>query len=83
MLKPFHSLVFELERGKLEKVLRPGVAALEMLADIHEPIISVCCLDTVTEGLWLVSEELVECSKLILIVAMALIFLGCTLASVA
>ena len=44
-----------------------------MLADIHEPIISVYCLDTVTECLWLVSGELVECSKLILIVAMALV----------
>ena len=60
LLIPFCSLVFELERGKLDKVLRPDVAALEMLADIHEPIISVCCLDTVTEGLWLVCEELVE-----------------------
>ena len=46
-----------------------------MLVDIHEPIISVYSLDTVTEGLWLVSEELVECSKLILIVAMALVSL--------
>ena len=44
-----------------------------MFADIHEPIISVCGLDTVTEDLWLVCEELVECSKLILIVAMAMI----------
>ena len=44
-----------------------------MLADIHEPIISVCCLDTVNEGLWLVCEELVECSELILIIAMAMI----------
>ena len=60
LLKPFCSLVFELEGGKLDKVLRPNVAALEMLVDIHEPIISVCCLDTVTEGLWLVCEELVE-----------------------
>ena len=41
MLKPFYSLVFELEGGKLDKVLRPDVTALEMLADIHEPIISV------------------------------------------
>ena len=73
LLKPFCSLVFDLEGGKLDKVLRPDVAALEMLADIHEPIISVCCLNTVTEGLWLVCEELVECSKLILIVAMAMI----------
>ena len=54
LLKPFYNLVFELEGGKLDKVLRPDVAALEMLADIHEPIISVCGLDTVTEGLRLV-----------------------------
>ena len=75
LLIPLCSLVFELERGKLDKVLSPDVAALEMLADIHEPIISVCGLDTVTEGLWLVCEELVEGSKLILIVAIALISL--------
>ena len=75
LLIPLCSLVFELERSKLEKVLRPDVAALEMFADIHEPIISVCGLDTVTEGLWLVCEELVECSKLILVVAIALISL--------
>ena len=75
LLKPFCSLVFELEGGKLDKVLRPDVAALEMLADIHKPIINVCCLDTIAEGLWFVSEELVECSKLILIVVMALVVL--------
>ena len=73
LLIPLSSLVFELERGKLDKVLRPDVAALKMLANIHEPIISVCCLDTIAEGLWLVCEELVQCSKLILIVAMAMI----------
>ena len=75
LLIPLCSLVFELEGGKLDKVLRPDVAALGVLADIHEPIISVYCLDTVAEGLLLVSEELVECSKLILIVAMALVAL--------
>ena len=73
LLIPLSSLVFGLERSKLDKVLRLDVAALEMVADIHDPIISVCCLDTVAQGLWLVCEELVECSKLILIVAMALI----------
>ena len=73
LLKPFCSLVFELEGGKLDKVLRPDVTALEMLAYVHEPIISVRCLNTIAEGLWLVSKELVECSKLILIVAMAMI----------
>ena len=73
LLIPLCSLVFELERSKLDKVLRHDVAALKMFADIHEPIISVCGLDTVTEGPWLVCEELVEGSKLILIVSMALI----------
>ena len=73
LLKPFCSLVFELEGSELDKVLRPDGAALEMLAYVHEPIISVCCLNTIAEGLWLVSKELVECSKLILIVAMAMI----------
>ena len=75
LLIPLSSLVFELERGKLDKVLRPDVATLKMFADIHEPIISVCGLDTVTEGLRLVCEELVEGSKLSLIVAIALISL--------
>ena len=73
LLKPFCSLMFELEGSELDKVLRPDVTALEMLAYVHEPIISVCFLNTISEGLWLVSEELVECSKLILIVAMALV----------
>ena len=53
----------------------PDVAALKMFADIHEPIVGVCGLDTVTERLQLVCEELVEGSKLSLIVAMALISL--------
>ena len=57
---PLCSLVFELERSKLDKVLRPDVATLKMFADIHEPIVSVCGLDTVTERLRLVCEELVE-----------------------
>ena len=35
LLKPFCSLVFELEGGELDKVLRPDVTALEMLAQIH------------------------------------------------
>ena len=46
-----------------------------MFADIHEPVIGVCGLDTVTEGLRLVCEELIEGSKLSLIVALALISL--------
>ena len=75
LLIPLCSLVFELEGGELDKVLRPDVTALEMLAYVHEPIISVYGLDTVTEGLRLVYEELVEGGKLSLIVAMALISL--------
>ena len=70
LLEPFCSLVFELEGSELDKVLRPDVTALEMLAYVHEPIISVSCLNTIAEGLWLVSKELVECSKVILIVAL-------------
>src|SRR3954470_22194060 len=60
LLEPFSSLIFELKRGKLDKVLMSDIAALEMLADVHEPIICVCGLDTVAEGLWLISKELVE-----------------------
>ena len=73
LMKPFCSLVFELEGSELDKVLRPDVTALEMLAQVHEPIISVSCLNAIAEGLWLVSKELVECSKVILIVASALV----------
>src|SRR4051812_40504699 len=60
LLEPLSSLIFELKRGKLDKVLRSDIAALEMLADVHEPIISVSGLDTVAEGLWLISKELVQ-----------------------
>src|SRR3954469_9402170 len=60
LLEPLSSLILELKRGKLDKVLRSDIAALEMLADIHEPIIGVCGLDTVAEYLWLISNELVE-----------------------
>ena len=45
LLIPLNSLVFELERRKLDKVLRPDVATFKMFADIHEPIVSVCGLD--------------------------------------
>ena len=81
LLKPFCSLVFELEGTELDKVLRPDVTALEMLAHVHAPIISVCCLNTIAEGLWLVSKELVECSKVILICCPG--SLGCALEEVA
>ena len=70
LLEPFCSLIFELEGSELDKVLRPDVAALEMLAQIHEPIVSIGCLNTIAESLWPVSKELVECSKVILIVAL-------------
>ena len=70
LLEPLRGLVFELEGSELDKVLRPDVTALEMLAQLHEPIVSISCLNTIAEGLWLVSKELVECSKVILIVAL-------------
>ena len=70
LLEPFCSLIFELEGSELDKVLRPDVTALEMLAQIHEPIVSISCLNTIVESLWPVSKELVECSKVILIVAL-------------
>ena len=72
---PLSSLVLELKRSKLDKVLRPDIATFKMFADIHEPVVGVCGLDTVAEGLGLVCEELVEGSKLRLIVALALISL--------
>ena len=75
LLIPLCSLVFELERSKLDKVLRPDIATLKMFADIHEPVVGVCGLDTVTEGLRLVCEELIEGGKLRLIAALALISL--------
>ena len=70
LLEPFCSLICELEGSELDKVLRPDVTALEMLAQIHEPIVSIGCLNTIAESLWTVSKELVECSKVILIVAL-------------
>ena len=69
-LVPACSLIFELEGSELEKVLRPDVTALEMLAQIHKPIVSIGCLNTIAESLWPISKELVECSKVILIVAL-------------
>ena len=70
LLEPLCSLIFELEGSKLDKVLRPDVTALEMLAQVHEPIVSISCLNTIAESLSPVSKELVECSKVILIVAL-------------
>ena len=75
LLIPLSSLVFELERSKLDKVLRPDITKLKMFAYIHEPIVSIYGLDTVTEGLRLVCEELIDGSKLRLIVSLALISL--------
>ena len=60
LLEPFCSLIFELEGSELDKVLRPDITALEMLAQIHEPIVSIGCLNTIAESLWPVSKELVE-----------------------
>ena len=70
LLEPFCSLIFELEGSELDKVLRPYITALEMLTQIHKPIVSIGCLNTIAESLWPVSKELVECSKVILIVAL-------------
>ena len=67
LLEPFCNLIFELEGSELDEVLRPDVTTLEMLAQIHEPIVSISCLNTIAESLWPVSKELVECSKVILI----------------
>src|SRR3954467_6732777 len=73
LLEPFGILISELKGGKLDKVLRSDVTALEMLVDVNEPIIGISGLDTVAEGLWLISKELIESSKVLLIVALALI----------
>ena len=75
LLIPLSSLVLGLKRSKLDKVLRSDIARFKMFADVYEPIVSVCGLDTVAEGLRLVCEELVEGSKLRLIVGLALISL--------
>ena len=62
-------MVLELKRSKLDKVLRSDIARFKMFAEVYEPIVSVCGLDTVAEGLRLVCEELFEGSKLSLIVS--------------
>ena len=51
LLEPFCSLIFELEGSELDKVLRPDVTALEMLAQIHKPIVSIGFLSTIAESL--------------------------------
>ena len=73
LLEAFCSLIFELEGSELDKVLRPDVTALEMLAQVHKPIVSIGCLNTIAESLWPISKELVECSKVILIVALTMV----------
>ena len=75
LLIPLSSLVLELKRSKLDKVLRSDIATFKMFADVHEPVGGVCGLNTFAERLWLVCEELVEGSKLRLIVALAFISL--------
>ena len=72
LLISISSLVLELKRSKLDKVLRPDIATFKMLADVHEPIIGVRGLDTVAERLWLICKELVEGRKLRLIVELPL-----------
>ena len=75
LLIPLGSLILELKRSELDKVLRPDIATFKMLVDVHEPIIGVCGLGTVAERLRLICEELVEGSEVRLIVALALISL--------
>ena len=75
LLKPFCSLVLELERSELDKVLRPDIATFKMLVDVHEPIIGIRGLGTVAERLGLICEKLVEGSEVKLIVALTLIAL--------
>ena len=68
LLIPISSLVLGLKRIKLDKVLRPDIATFKILTDVHEPIIGVSGLNTVAERLRLICKELVEGSKLRLIV---------------
>ena len=75
LLIPLNSLVFELKRSELDKVLRPDIATFKMLVDVHEPIIGIRGLGTVAERLGLICEKLVESSEVRLIVALALISL--------
>src|SRR3954469_22442695 len=75
LLEPLSSSILELKIGKLDKVLRSNIATFEVLVDVHEPIIGVCGLDTVAESLRLICKELIEGSKMRLIVALALISL--------
>ena len=75
LLIPISSLVLELERSELDKVLRPDIATFKMLVDVHEPIIGIRGLGTVAERLGLICEKLVESSKVKLIVALTLIAL--------
>ena len=75
LLIPLGSLILELKRSELDKVLRPDIATFKMLVDVHEPIIGIHGLGTVAERLGLICEKLVECSEVKLIVALTLIAL--------
>ena len=75
LLIPLGSLILELKRRELDKVLRPEIATFKMLVDVHEPIIGICGLGTVAERLGLICEKLVEGSEMRLFVALALISL--------
>ena len=72
MLIPISSLVLELKRSKLDKVLGPDIATFKMIADVHEPIIGIHGFDTIAERHWMICKELVEGSKLRLIVELPL-----------
>lgn len=56
-------------------MLRSNIATFKMLANVHEPVVGVCGLGIVAEGLRLVCEKLVEGIKLRLIVSLALTYL--------
>lgn len=64
LLPPISCLVLELERSKLDIVLRPNIAAHEMLLDVHKPIFGIQRIRIRAECLGHIREELVESSEL-------------------
>ena len=72
LLIPISGLVFELKGSELVVILRSDISTFKMLVDIHVPIIGVCGFGTVAERLGLICKELVEGSKLRLMVELPL-----------
>ena len=72
LLPPLSCLVFELERSKLDIVLRTDIAALEVFVDVHQPIVRIQRLGARTERPWLVTEKLTESGKLWLMLELPL-----------